>query len=91
MVSGPTPIRRATATDASPDNEGPTGLDKKQHLVGMIEVTRRSCIESQLLDDKNALEQGISLSRGGAWLPLNEEQYRKLHAVTVQAVRRYSG
>jgi hypothetical protein len=33
---------------------------------------------SQLLEDKQALEHGISIGRGGAWLILNEEQYRKL-------------
>lgn len=33
---------------------------------------------SQLLDDKNALEHGISIGRGGAWLTLNDEQYQKL-------------
>ena len=33
---------------------------------------------SQLLDDKNALEHGISIGRGGAWLTLSDEQYLKL-------------
>jgi len=33
---------------------------------------------SQLLDDKNALEHGISIGRGGAWLTLTEEQYQRL-------------
>ena len=35
---------------------------------------------SQLLDDRNALEHGLSIGRGGAWLILSEEQYRKLKA-----------
>lgn len=33
---------------------------------------------SELLVDKNALEHGISIGRGGTWLKLSEEQYRKL-------------
>ena len=33
---------------------------------------------SQLLDHKNALEHGISIGRGGTWLNLSEEHYRKL-------------
>lgn len=33
---------------------------------------------SQLLEDKLALDHGISIGRGGVWLALNEEQYQKL-------------
>jgi hypothetical protein len=30
------------------------------------------------LDGKHALEHGLSIGRGGVWLSLDEEQYRKL-------------
>jgi hypothetical protein len=30
------------------------------------------------LDSKHALEHGLSIGRGGVWLSLDEEQYRKL-------------
>lgn len=33
---------------------------------------------SPLLEDRQALEHGISIGRGGVWLSLNDEQYRKL-------------
>ena len=33
---------------------------------------------SQMSEDKNALEHGISIGRGGVWLSLSEEQYQKL-------------
>ena len=35
---------------------------------------------SSLLDDKHALEHGISIGRGGAWLTLSDEQYENLKA-----------
>lgn len=31
-----------------------------------------------MLEDKNALGHGISIGRGGAWLRLSQEEYRKL-------------
>jgi len=30
------------------------------------------------LDGKHALEHGLSIGRGGVWLSLDKEQYRKL-------------
>ena len=33
---------------------------------------------SQLLEDKLALDHGIEIGRGGIWLSLNDEQYRRL-------------
>jgi hypothetical protein len=35
-----------------------------------------------LLEDRHALEHGLSIGRGGAWLTLNEDQYRKLKGQT---------
>jgi hypothetical protein len=33
---------------------------------------------SQLQEDKHALEHGIRIGRGGAWITLNKEQYQRL-------------
>jgi hypothetical protein len=33
---------------------------------------------SHLLEDRQALEHGLSIGRGGAWLNLNSAQYTKL-------------
>jgi hypothetical protein len=33
---------------------------------------------SQLLEDRQAMEHGLSIGRGSAWLTLNGEQYAKL-------------
>lgn len=36
---------------------------------------------SQLTEDRQALEHGLEICRGSAWLTLEEEQYRKLYRV----------
>ena len=36
---------------------------------------------SQLTEDRQALEHGLEIGRGSAWLTLEEEQYRKLYRV----------
>jgi hypothetical protein len=33
---------------------------------------------SPLLEDRQALEHGLTIGRGGVWLTLTEEQYGKL-------------
>ena len=33
---------------------------------------------SRILEDRQGLEHGISIGRGGVWLSLTEEQYRRL-------------
>jgi hypothetical protein len=45
-----------------------------------IRVMHQQFGPSQLLEDKLALDHGISIGRGGAWLALEEEQYQKLMA-----------
>ena len=42
---------------------------------------------SPLLEDRHALEHGLSIGRGGVWLTLNEEQYGKLTGRTPRAGR----
>jgi len=56
-----------------------TPLPRKLTFASPAKIrTMHERFGSQLLDDKNAQEHGISIGRGGTWLTLNDEQYQQL-------------
>jgi len=45
---------------------------------GKILAMYERCGATHLLEDRQALEMGITMGRGSCWLSLSEEQYRQL-------------